>query len=209
MTGLTDGDKGDITVSSSGAAWKNDVSAVSNGMLAGSIALSKLSTTGTASGSNFLRGDGAWTTIDSSITDGDKGDITTSSSGSALDDSRRRVSLSQMANMATARLLGRSTAGTGVPEVLSATTVKSFLSLGNVENTALTTWTGSVSITTLGTITTGVWNAGALTTSGALAVTGNVLVNSDKFTVAACTGNTVIAGTLRTLPARSPGPAGG
>lgn len=36
--------------------------------------------------------------------------------------------------------------------------VKSDVGLGNVENTALSTWTGSTNITTLGTIGTGTWN---------------------------------------------------
>lgn len=40
---------------------------------------------------------------------------------------------------------------------------KSDVGLGNVENTALSTWSGSSNITSLGTITTGVWNAIALT----------------------------------------------
>ncbi len=35
---------------------------------------------------------------------------------------------------------------------------KAMVGLGSVENTALSTWTGSTSITTLGTITVGVWN---------------------------------------------------
>jgi hypothetical protein len=35
--------------------------------------------------------------------------------------------------------------------------------LGNVENTALSTWAGSTNITTLGTITTGTWSATAIT----------------------------------------------
>ena len=42
-------------------------------------------------------------------------------------------------------------------EVKDAAATKTFLSLNLVENTALTTWTGSASITTLGTVTTGTW----------------------------------------------------
>jgi hypothetical protein len=80
--GLADGDKGDVTVSSSGEAWAIDTGAVTNSMLAGSIALSKFSTSGTANSSTFLRGDGAWTAL-VGVTDGDKGDITVSSSGAA------------------------------------------------------------------------------------------------------------------------------
>ncbi|MCI5049521.1 MAG: hypothetical protein MRY32_04235 [Rickettsiales bacterium] len=47
---------------------------------------------------------------------------------------------------------------------------KSSLSLDNVENTALSTWAGSSNITTLGTVTTGTWSAGAVTSTGTLAV---------------------------------------
>lgn len=42
------------------------------------------------------------------------------------------------------------------------TVTKSDVGLGNVENTALSTWAGSSNITTLGTITTGVWNGTAV-----------------------------------------------
>jgi len=53
---------------------------------------------------------------------------------------------------------------------------KADVGLSNVENTALSTWTGSANITTLGTIGTGTWNAGAIISSGA--ITGNTIVKS-------------------------------
>ncbi|MDO8547855.1 MAG: hypothetical protein Q7R68_10930 [Nitrospirales bacterium] len=62
------------------------------------------------------------------------------------------ITLAMQADIATASILGRSTAATGVIEVLSAATTKSLLSLNLVENTALSTWAGSTAITTLGTI---------------------------------------------------------
>ncbi len=46
------------------------------------------------------------------------------------------VTLAKQANMATASIVGRNTAGTGVPEILSATTTKTLLALNNVDNTS-------------------------------------------------------------------------
>jgi hypothetical protein len=51
VIGLTDGDKGDITVSSSGTVWNID---------AGVVGVTKLSATGTPSSTTFLRGDNTW-----------------------------------------------------------------------------------------------------------------------------------------------------
>lgn len=79
------------------------------------------------------------------------GDATLASTG-ALTIAANAVSLGKMAQMATASLIGRNTAGTGNVEVLSAATAKTLLSLNNVENTALSTWAGSSSITTVGTL---------------------------------------------------------
>ena len=44
----------------------------------------------------------------------------------------------------------------------SASTVKTDLSLNNVENTAVSTWVGSTNITTLGTVATGAWSGTAI-----------------------------------------------
>ena len=88
------------------------------------------------------------------------GDVTGSGTGSfAATIANSAVTLAKMADMATASILGRNTAGTGAPEVLSASTTKTLLSLNNVENTALSTWAGTTNITTLGTIATGTWSA--------------------------------------------------
>lgn len=87
------------------------------------------------------------------------GDVTGTGTGSfAATIANSAVTLAKMADMATASILGRNTAGTGAPEVLSASTTKTLLSLNNVENTALSTWAGTSNITTLGTISTGVWS---------------------------------------------------
>ena len=56
-------------------------------------------------------------------------------------------------------------AGTSVSlgGVITAANLRSLLSINNVENTALSTWVGTDKITTLGTITTGVWNGSKIT----------------------------------------------
>jgi len=53
VIGLTDGDKGDITVSSSGTVWEID---------AATVGVTELSATGTADNTTFLRGDNTWAT---------------------------------------------------------------------------------------------------------------------------------------------------
>lgn len=55
--GVSDGDKGDITVSGSGATWNID---------AGTVGPTELSATGTPSGTTYLRGDNTWATVTAS-----------------------------------------------------------------------------------------------------------------------------------------------
>ncbi len=169
MGGVPDGDKGDVVVSVGGSVWSFKSSVVSTfaRTLLDDLTAAAMRATlglggaailevGTSSGTVAAGNDSRF------ITDGDKGDITVSVSGSSWTIDNGVVTLAKMANMATASLIGRNTAGTGVPEVLSAATVKTMLALNLVENTALSTWVGSSNISTLGVITAGTWQGSAI-----------------------------------------------
>jgi hypothetical protein len=60
----------------------------------------------------------SWQNTNAAIANGDKGDITTSGGGSTWTIDNDVVTNSKLANMATARVKGRATAGTGDPEDL-------------------------------------------------------------------------------------------
>lgn len=114
------------------------------------------------------------------VEDGDKGDITVASSGTVWTIDNDAVTYAKMQNVsATQRILGRDTAGAGDVEELTAATVKTMLSLNNVENTALSTWAGSTNITTLGTISTGTWSATSIALNKITALTASRAVVSD------------------------------
>jgi hypothetical protein len=108
---------------------------------------------------------------------------------------------------------------------------KSTLSLGNVENTALSTWTGTANITTLGTISSGTWQGTAINasyvdnlpaskiTSGTFDNTrinwaapgtiGSTTPSSGAFTsLSASNGLSVSAGTVNIKPSGSGGTSG-
>jgi hypothetical protein len=77
----------------------------------------------------------------------------------------------------------------------TASETKTDLSLDNVENTALSTWTGSTNVTTLGTVATGTWDATAVgVTKGGTGLTtaakGSVLVFNAADTISAEAGVT-------------------
>lgn len=76
----------------------------------------------------------------------------------------------------------------------SITLTKAMVGLGNVENTALSTWAGSSKITTLGTITTGVWNgtkiANAYLANSAITINGTSTSLGGSFSTASITAGT-------------------
>lgn len=89
---------------------------------------------------NALRmGDGvtAWSALSpiggggGGVSDGDKGDITVSGGGASWTIDAGVVTLSQMADLATSTILGRATAGTGSPEALTATQVRTILNVAS------------------------------------------------------------------------------
>lgn len=108
------------------SSWRQIVNADIDS--AAAIGISKLNITGTPTGTKFLRDDGSWqAAAAASLADADYGDITVSGSGSTLTIDSGVVSNAKLANVATATFKGRTTAGTGVPEDLTATQATALL----------------------------------------------------------------------------------
>ncbi|MGL5011084.1 MAG: hypothetical protein ACRC6I_14490, partial [Paracoccaceae bacterium] len=128
--GISDGDKGDITVSSGGTAWAIDADAVTFAKLQNSSAASVLVGRGAASGAGDFQEITLGTNLSMSgttlnaaggggVADGDKGDVTVSASGATWTIDNDAVTFAKFQNIATAHILGRSTAGTGDVEEIS------------------------------------------------------------------------------------------
>ena len=83
--------------------------------------------------------------------------------------------------------------GTAV-EGRSASEVKTDIGLGNVEDTALSTWTGSTNVTTLGTIATGTWEG--TTVAVDQGGTGQTSYTNGQLLIGNTTGNTLAKATL-------------
>lgn len=77
------------------------------------------------------------------------------------------------------------------------TVTKSDVGLGNVEDTALSTWAGSTNITTLGTVATGTWNGAVIGSNygGAGSVNGILKANGSGVVSAAVAGTDYVSAT--------------
>jgi hypothetical protein len=71
------------------------------------------------------------------LVDGDYGDVTVGGTGTTMTIDNGAVTLAKMTNIATDTVIGRDTAGTGVPEALSMTTLRTMLGIGTGGSTGL------------------------------------------------------------------------
>ncbi len=101
------------------------------------------------------------------------------------------IPLANIATIATNTLLGNNTGGSSVPIALTTGQTKTLLSLNNVENTALSTWAGTANITTLGTVSSGIWNASTL-----IGTYGGTGVNNGNRTFTLSTASAVFGGAV-------------
>lgn len=128
--GVSDGDKGDVTVSSSGATWTIDNNVVSFAKMA-DIATDRLIGRDTA-----LSGDPEAITVGGGVEftgsggiqrSALTGDVTASAGNNATTIANDAVTNAKLANVATATLKGRVTASTGDPEDLTGTQATTLL----------------------------------------------------------------------------------
>ena len=128
----------------------------------------------------------------SGISDGDKGDITVSGSGATWTIDNGTVTLAKQADMATASVVYRKTAGTGVPEVQTLATLKTDLGLTGTNSGDQTTIVGITG--TMAQFDTAVSDGNIVYQSQALGTPASgTLTNCGSLPVSGITASTVTA----------------
>jgi Repeat of unknown function (DUF5907) len=149
-----DGIYADITVSGSGTIWTINNGAVTTiKILDGAVTEAKLTlvdnTTWDSStlqhgflkklsgvAGQYMDGQGNWTAV-IGLSDGNKGDITVSGSGTSWTVNNQAITFAKFQNIATDRILGRDTAGSGSVEELTVSNGLEFTGTG-IQRSALT-----------------------------------------------------------------------
>lgn len=144
------------------------------------------------------------------VTNGDKGDITVSSGGNTWTIDNGAVTLAKQANVATATVFYRKTAGTGAPEVQTLATLKTDLDLtGTNSGDQTITLTGDVTGSGTGSFAATIANGavgtaklgGDITTAGK-ALLDDVDASAQRTTLGAAASGAITGSGLTTATSR-------